>query len=90
MTKLAVKKKIKALNALFFIKFFTFIGCNKSNQYNIALANSHKMLDRFGGHTDGTKRYHYHFPAQDLQDHIHLHQSGHLILVVIKERQNKI
>jgi hypothetical protein len=29
------------------------------------------MLDRFGGHTDGTERDHYHFPVQDLQDHIH-------------------
>ena len=40
-------------------------------------AAAHEMLDRFGGHTDGTERYHYHFPAQDLQDHIHPHTSGH-------------
>jgi hypothetical protein len=40
-------------------------------------AAAHEMLDRFGGHTDGTERYHYHFPAQDLQDHIHEHTSGH-------------
>ncbi len=40
-------------------------------------AAAHEMLDRFGGHTDGTERYHYHFPSQDLQDHIHEHESGH-------------
>lgn len=40
-------------------------------------AAAHEMLDRFGGHTDGTERYHYHYPAQDLQDHIHKHTSGH-------------
>lgn len=40
-------------------------------------AAAHEMLDRFGGHTDGTERYHYHFPAQDLQDHIHPHEHGH-------------
>ncbi len=40
-------------------------------------AAAHEMLDRFGGHTDGTETYHYHFPAQDLQDHIHPHTSGH-------------
>ena len=40
-------------------------------------AAAHEMLDRFGGHTDGTERYHYHFPSQDLQDHIHPHTSGH-------------
>jgi hypothetical protein len=39
------------------------------------------MLDRFGGHTDGTERYHYHFPAQDLQDHIHPHEQGHSALM---------
>lgn len=39
-------------------------------------AAAHEMLDRFGGHTDGTERYHYHFPAQDLQDHIHSHDHG--------------
>ena len=40
-------------------------------------AAAHEMLDRFGGHTDGTERYHYHFPAQDLQDHIEVHEQGH-------------
>ena len=40
-------------------------------------AAAHEMLDRFGGHTDGTERYHYHFPSQDLQDHIHVHSQGH-------------
>lgn len=44
-------------------------------------AAAHEMLDRFGGHTDGTERYHYHFPAQDLQDHIHPHESGHSALM---------
>ncbi|MBK8558001.1 MAG: YHYH protein [Lewinellaceae bacterium] len=39
-------------------------------------AAAHEILDRFGGHTDGTERYHYHFPAQDLQDHIHPHEHG--------------
>lgn len=40
-------------------------------------AAAHEILDRFGGHTDGTQRYHYHFPAKDLQEHIHPHTSGH-------------
>jgi hypothetical protein len=44
-------------------------------------AAAHEMLDRFGGHTDGTERYHYHFPAQDLQDHIHPHEQGHSVLM---------
>lgn len=44
-------------------------------------AAAHEMLDRFGGHTDGTERYHYHFPAQDLQDHIHPHEHGHSVLM---------
>ena len=44
-------------------------------------AAAHEMLDRFGGHTDGTERYHYHYPAQDLQDHIHKHQQGHSALM---------
>lgn len=44
-------------------------------------AAAHEILDRFGGHTDGTERYHYHFPAQDLQDHIHPHTSGHSVLM---------
>jgi hypothetical protein len=44
-------------------------------------AAAHEMLDRFGGHTDGTERYHYHFPAQDLQDHIESHEHGHSALM---------
>ncbi|MFK7757058.1 MAG: YHYH protein [Flavobacteriales bacterium] len=40
-------------------------------------AAAHEMLDRFGGHTDGTERYHYHFPSEDLQNHIHVHDGGH-------------
>ncbi len=44
-------------------------------------AAAHEMLDRFGGHTDGTERYHYHFPSQDLQDHIHVHEEGHSALM---------
>lgn len=44
-------------------------------------AAAHEMLDRFGGHTDGTERYHYHFPAEDLQEHIHPHISGHSALM---------
>ncbi|MDX5321172.1 MAG: YHYH protein [Bacteroidota bacterium] len=44
-------------------------------------AAAHEMLDRFGGHTDGTERYHYHFPADDLMDHIHPHESGHSALM---------
>lgn len=44
-------------------------------------AAAHEMLDRFGGHTDGTQRYHYHFPAKELQDHVHPHTSGHSALM---------
>ncbi len=44
-------------------------------------AAAHEILDRFGGHTDGTERYHYHFPAQDLQDHVHPHTTGHSALL---------
>ena len=44
-------------------------------------AAAHEMLDRFGGHTDGTETYHYHFPSEDLQDHIHTHTSGHSALM---------
>jgi hypothetical protein len=44
-------------------------------------AAAHEMLDRFGGHTDGTERYHYHYPTQDHQDHIHKHTSGHSALM---------
>ncbi len=44
-------------------------------------AAAHEMLDRFGGHTDGTERYHYHYPSKDLQDHIHPQTSGHSALM---------
>jgi hypothetical protein len=44
-------------------------------------AAANEMLDRFGGHTDGTERYHYHYPSKDLQDHINLHTSGHSALM---------
>lgn len=44
-------------------------------------AAAHEMLDRFGGRTDGTERYHYHYPSKDLQDHIHPHSSGHSALM---------
>mgnify|MGYP000353794455 CR=1 FL=1 len=40
-------------------------------------AAAHEMLDRFGGHTDGTETYHYHYLADDLEDHIHPHETGH-------------
>lgn len=40
-------------------------------------AAAHEMLDRFGGHTDGTERYHYHYPSDDLMDHIQPHSHGH-------------
>ncbi len=40
-------------------------------------AAAHEMLDRFGGHTDGTQRYHYHYPTKDLQDHIQFQTQGH-------------
>jgi hypothetical protein len=39
-------------------------------------AAAHEMLDRFGGHTDGTERYHYHYLSDDLHEHIHPHTSG--------------
>lgn len=44
-------------------------------------AAAHEMLDRFGGHTDGTERYHYHYPSKDHQDHIQKHSSGHSALM---------
>jgi hypothetical protein len=44
-------------------------------------AAAHEMLDRFGGHTDGTERYHYHFPSEELQEHIHAPESGHAPLM---------
>jgi len=40
-------------------------------------AAAHEILDSYGGHSDGTNTYHYHFPAQNLQDHIHSYESGH-------------
>ncbi|MFK7808813.1 MAG: YHYH protein [Saprospiraceae bacterium] len=40
-------------------------------------AAAHEILDRFGGHTDGTETYHYHYLAEDLEDHIHPHVEGH-------------
>lgn len=40
-------------------------------------AAAHEMLDRFGGHTDGTQTYHYHYIADDLEEHIHPHVQGH-------------
>jgi hypothetical protein len=44
-------------------------------------AAAHEIFDRFGGHTDGTETYHYHFPSEDLQDHIHDHDAGHAALM---------
>ena len=44
-------------------------------------AAAHEILDKFGGHTDGTETYHYHYPTQDLQDHIYPHESGHSVLM---------
>ncbi len=44
-------------------------------------AAAHEMLDRFGGHTDGTERYHYHFASEDLQEHIHPKTAGHSALM---------
>ncbi|MBK9565882.1 MAG: YHYH protein [Saprospiraceae bacterium] len=40
-------------------------------------ASAHEILDNFGGHTDGTKTYHYHFPSQDLQSKIGVNKGGH-------------
>ncbi|MFK7947902.1 MAG: YHYH protein [Saprospiraceae bacterium] len=44
-------------------------------------AAAHEMLDRFGGHTDGTETYHYHLLSDDHEDHIHSHTSGHSALM---------
>ncbi len=46
-------------------------------------AAAHEILDSFGGHTDGTETYHYHFLSDDLRDHIHPHESpsGHSALM---------
>jgi len=40
-------------------------------------AAAHEIFDRFGGHSDGTNTYHYHYPSEDLQNHIHEHEGGH-------------
>lgn len=40
-------------------------------------AAAHEILDGYGGHSDGTNTYHYHYPTKKLQDHIHKHESGH-------------
>lgn len=40
-------------------------------------ASAHEILDKFGGHTDGTETYHYHYPTQELQDHITPNDTGH-------------
>lgn len=40
-------------------------------------AAAHEILDRFGGHSDGTETYHYHYPTKDLQDHIHPEEEAH-------------
>jgi len=40
-------------------------------------AAAHEMLDKFGGHTDGTSTYHYHFASQDLQNQIGINKGGH-------------
>jgi hypothetical protein len=44
-------------------------------------AAAHEILDSHGGHSDGTKTYHYHYPTKDLQDHIHPHESGHSVIM---------
>ena len=44
-------------------------------------AAAHEILDSYGGHSDGTETYHYHFPAENLQNHIHRHESGHSALM---------
>jgi hypothetical protein len=44
-------------------------------------AAAHEILDSYGGHSDGTNTYHYHYPSQNLQDHIHRHESGHSALM---------
>jgi hypothetical protein len=40
-------------------------------------AAAHEILDSFGGHSDGTNTYHYHYPTKNLQDQIHTHIEGH-------------
>jgi hypothetical protein len=34
-------------------------------------AAAHELFDSYGGHSDGTNTYHYHYPAENLQKHIH-------------------
>lgn len=38
-------------------------------------ASAHELLDSYGGHSDGTNTYHYHYPAKDLQEHLHPEES---------------
>ncbi|MFT6856961.1 MAG: hypothetical protein ACJA0X_002948 [Cyclobacteriaceae bacterium] len=40
-------------------------------------AAAHEILDSYGGHSDGTETYHYHFLADNLRDHIHPEDEGH-------------
>ncbi|MFT7029369.1 MAG: hypothetical protein ACJA2C_000755 [Marinoscillum sp.] len=37
----------------------------------------HELFDSYGGHSDGTNTYHYHYPAENLQKHIHPEEEGH-------------
>lgn len=40
-------------------------------------AAAHELFDSYGGHSDGTETYHYHYPAKNLQEHIHPDEEGH-------------
>lgn len=44
-------------------------------------AAAHEILDRFGGHADGTNTYHYHYMTDDLRDHLDPPGPGHSALV---------
>jgi hypothetical protein len=44
-------------------------------------AAAHEILDTYGGHSDGTNTYHYHYPTDKLQNHIHEHKEGHSALM---------
>lgn len=44
-------------------------------------AAAHEILDSYGGHSDGTETYHYHYPSENLQNHIHPHEEGHSALM---------
>ena len=44
-------------------------------------AAAHEMLDTYGGHSDGTNTYHYHYPTKNLQDKIKPHTAGHSALM---------